>query len=130
MRKHNALADFTAALVRAAHSAGASWMVENPAVCGDPTGVAWWPRFAEHAPLWLYPPMRSALDAADAESVTFAQCALGAEARKYTTVAMSADLAHHVGELRRAVCTHGTEGHAAVAHGRDAHGRARATAAA
>eukprot|EP00965_Chrysotila_dentata_P167666 5537283-Pleurochrysis_carterae.AAC.1 len=74
--------------------------------------------------------MQSALAAADGESVTFAQSALGAKARKYTTVAMSADLAHHVDELRRAACTHSTEGHVAVAHGRDAHGRARATAAA
>eukprot|EP00965_Chrysotila_dentata_P121487 4016383-Pleurochrysis_carterae.AAC.1 len=87
MAKHNALADFTAALVGAAQAAGASWMVENPAHCGDPSGEAWWPRFASHAPLWLYPPMREALEAAGGRTVKFAQCALGAASRKYTTVA-------------------------------------------
>eukprot|EP00965_Chrysotila_dentata_P212973 6187367-Pleurochrysis_carterae.AAC.3 len=53
--KHNALADFTAQLVSTAHEAGLVWAVENPADCDAEGSVAWWPRFATHAPLWVYP---------------------------------------------------------------------------
>eukprot|EP00965_Chrysotila_dentata_P243544 6205473-Pleurochrysis_carterae.AAC.1 len=60
MEKHNALAAFTAELIVAAQSADAMWMVENPADCGDADGLAWWPRFRDHAPLWLLPRMRDA----------------------------------------------------------------------
>eukprot|EP00965_Chrysotila_dentata_P115820 3828511-Pleurochrysis_carterae.AAC.3 len=51
VRKHNKLADFTGRLLREAQGAGACWMVENPADCGDPSSEAWWPRFSTHAPL-------------------------------------------------------------------------------
>eukprot|EP00965_Chrysotila_dentata_P004512 146662-Pleurochrysis_carterae.AAC.1 len=61
--------------------------MENPADCGDAGGLAWWPRFASHAPIWLLPVVRDALGRAGAGYVTFAQCALGGQARKYTTVA-------------------------------------------
>eukprot|EP00965_Chrysotila_dentata_P021510 712560-Pleurochrysis_carterae.AAC.1 len=130
MAKHNALAKFTADLVQAADGAGAAWAVENPADCGDPGGAAWWPCFASHAPLWTFPAIQSALQRTRAELVTFAQCALGADTRKFTTVAVSPTVAPHAGRLRAAQCTHGVEGHRAVAHGRDAQGRPRAKAAA
>eukprot|EP00965_Chrysotila_dentata_P171947 5674614-Pleurochrysis_carterae.AAC.1 len=55
LRKHNALAAFSAALVEAADSSGTPWALENPADCGDAEGPAWWERFAEHAPIWLLP---------------------------------------------------------------------------
>eukprot|EP00965_Chrysotila_dentata_P235941 6201047-Pleurochrysis_carterae.AAC.1 len=85
LAKHNTLARFTADMMLAADEAGAVWAVENPADCGDPSGVAWWPKFASHAPLWVFPAVREALQRTRAGSVTFAQCALGAAARKFTT---------------------------------------------
>eukprot|EP00965_Chrysotila_dentata_P190855 6174152-Pleurochrysis_carterae.AAC.1 len=74
--KHNRLAALAADLVLAAHTAGIPWALENPADCGDAAGPAWWPRMADHAPIWLLPRMREALETAGAGSVTFAQCAL------------------------------------------------------
>eukprot|EP00965_Chrysotila_dentata_P057835 1917564-Pleurochrysis_carterae.AAC.1 len=102
MTKHNALAGFTASLVQPADDAGAAWAVENPADCGDPDGAAWWPRFASHAPLWVFPAMRSALQRTRAELITFAQCALGADSRKYTTIAASRAAAPHAERLKAA----------------------------
>eukprot|EP00965_Chrysotila_dentata_P055171 1830830-Pleurochrysis_carterae.AAC.1 len=66
---------------------------------------------ADHAPLWLLPDVREALTAAGADAVTFAQCALGARARKYTTLAHARELGPHLGALTDARCTHGTEAH-------------------
>eukprot|EP00965_Chrysotila_dentata_P017115 568330-Pleurochrysis_carterae.AAC.1 len=54
-------------LVRAAHRVGVPWFVENPADCGEAGGAAWWPAFASHAPLWLYPPVRAALEETGAQ---------------------------------------------------------------
>eukprot|EP00965_Chrysotila_dentata_P026854 891245-Pleurochrysis_carterae.AAC.1 len=112
LRRHNTLADVTARLVRAADAAGCAWMVENPADCGDPGSVAYWPRFSSHAPLWCYPRIREALEAGRAHFLTCAQCALGAPTRKYTTLAFSPPMEAHVRRLRAARCTHGTSGHA------------------
>eukprot|EP00965_Chrysotila_dentata_P184023 6076285-Pleurochrysis_carterae.AAC.1 len=74
--------------------------------------------------------MREALEEAGAGFVTFAQCALGAPTRKYSKVAHSGGALAHLNGLKAAKCTHGEDGHTQVAHGRDATGRARATAAA
>eukprot|EP00965_Chrysotila_dentata_P004651 151553-Pleurochrysis_carterae.AAC.1 len=70
--KHNRLAGFTADLVLAAHRAGVPWAVENPADCGEVGGAAWWPRMADHAPLWLLPRIQNALAESGAGRVTFA----------------------------------------------------------
>eukprot|EP00965_Chrysotila_dentata_P101589 3354198-Pleurochrysis_carterae.AAC.1 len=86
-------------------------MVENPADCGDKGGPAWWPRFDDHAPLWLFSRIHAALEETHAHRVTFAQCALGAPARKFTAVAYSPNARTHVGALEVAVCTHGEGGH-------------------
>eukprot|EP00965_Chrysotila_dentata_P126844 4195782-Pleurochrysis_carterae.AAC.1 len=85
---------------------------------------------ADHAPLWLLPRIRDALAESGAGRVTFAQCALGARARKYTTVAHAPELAPLMGELLAAQCTHGGDRHPEVAYGRDQAGRALAAQAA
>eukprot|EP00965_Chrysotila_dentata_P031005 1032473-Pleurochrysis_carterae.AAC.1 len=105
--KHNRLARFTAALVTAARRAEVPWAMENPADCGNSGGPAWWPRMADHAPIWLMPCIRDALLDAGADAVTFAQCALGAKARKYTTVAHAPSLATYASGAcgRRSACT-------------------------
>eukprot|EP00965_Chrysotila_dentata_P196027 6177341-Pleurochrysis_carterae.AAC.2 len=124
--KHNRLAAFAAELVLAAHEAKVPWMLENPADCGDATSPAWWPRMADHAPLWLLPCMRAALTAAGADSVTFAQCALGARVRKYTTIAHAHALDPFLVTQAHARCVHGPEAHPEAAYGRDQAGRALA----
>eukprot|EP00965_Chrysotila_dentata_P159280 5261455-Pleurochrysis_carterae.AAC.1 len=87
VHKHNVLAAFTAELVTAADEASTTtWAVENPADYGDPSRPAWWARFARHATIWLLPKVREALTRAGAAHLTFAQCALGAQVRKYTTL--------------------------------------------
>jgi hypothetical protein len=75
--KHNALASFTAELIRAAQAAGVAWALENPADRGDRSSKAWWPKYADHAPLWLVPCIRDAISDAGASIRTFAQCAFG-----------------------------------------------------
>eukprot|EP00965_Chrysotila_dentata_P085142 2808897-Pleurochrysis_carterae.AAC.1 len=124
--KHNRLAGFAADLVEAAHGAGIPWAMENPADCGDARGPAWWPRMADHAPLWLLPRVRQAMQMAEAQTVTFAQCALGARARKYTTLANGRALSPFLGQLRDARCTHGADANPEVAYGRDQAGIALA----
>eukprot|EP00965_Chrysotila_dentata_P016990 563937-Pleurochrysis_carterae.AAC.2 len=62
--------------------------------------------------------------------VTFAQCALGARSRKYTTVAYARGLEGRWADLEAAQCVHGSGGHDEVAHERDARGVARAKQAA
>eukprot|EP00965_Chrysotila_dentata_P033623 1119544-Pleurochrysis_carterae.AAC.1 len=84
----------------------------------------------DHAPLWLLPDVHEALAATGADKVTFAQCALGARARKYTTLAHARELGTHLAALAGARCTHGTEAHPEVAYGRDQAGRALAAQAA
>eukprot|EP00965_Chrysotila_dentata_P187398 6172105-Pleurochrysis_carterae.AAC.1 len=74
--------------------------------------------------------MREAIEAAGGTMVTFAQCALGAGTRKYTTLALAAGAARHAAPLAAAQCTHGASGHDGVAYGRDEHGAPRARAAA
>eukprot|EP00965_Chrysotila_dentata_P229091 6196971-Pleurochrysis_carterae.AAC.2 len=68
--------------------------------------------------------------AASGEQVTFAQCALGTQVCKFTTVALAAAASPFVTAFRAARCTHGVAGHAAVAHVRSANGAARAAEAA
>eukprot|EP00965_Chrysotila_dentata_P123887 4094889-Pleurochrysis_carterae.AAC.1 len=74
--------------------------------------------------------MQVTLEAAGAAFVTFAQCAFGAQVRKYTTLACAAALRGELRPFAEARCTHGPEGHDEVAHGRDEGGRARAARAA
>eukprot|EP00965_Chrysotila_dentata_P041849 1388735-Pleurochrysis_carterae.AAC.1 len=105
-------------------------MIENPADCGDTAGMAWWPRFEDHAPLWLMPKMRRAAMTTGAGMLTLTQCASGAPVRMYTTLAYAPGMHAHVGELTAAVCSHEEEQHTHRAHGRDGEGRARASAAA
>eukprot|EP00965_Chrysotila_dentata_P032763 1091646-Pleurochrysis_carterae.AAC.1 len=81
---------------------------------------------ADHAPIWLMPCIRDALRNTGAGTVTFAQCALGAKARKCTTVAHASSLAAFVGRLQEARCEHGAGTHPEVAYGRDQAGRAMA----
>ena len=130
LTKHNELARWSAELIGAAHAAGAAWALENPADRGDKRSAAWWPKFADHAPIWLNAHIAAALEAADATTRTFAQCSFGAPVQKYTTIAHSAELREAMEPLGAMGCAHGTEPHEQRAHGRDGAGRSRAAQAA
>ena len=128
LAKHNALADWTAALARIAYDAGAEFLIENPADRGDESSAAYWARMRDHAPLWLQPAMVALAEATGAELITFPQCHLGALVQKYTSVLCTEEAAAQLADLRGVRCEH--EWHAEKAHGRDAHGRGKAEMAA
>ena len=129
LRKHNALAAWSAQLAAAADEAGAAWAIENPADRGDRASDAHWERYSDHAPLWLSTPMRELEKATGARRRTFAQCALGGRSQKWTTLLHSAGWAQ-LGAFDALGCPHGMEKHAELAHGRDAAGRGLAKLAA
>ena len=130
LNKHNRLARWTAELIGAAHAAGAAWALENPADRGDRLSPAWWPKYSDHAPIWLNAHVAAAIAAAGATKRTFAQCSFGAPWQKYTTIAHSAELCEAMAPLDDMGCTHGDVPHEHHAHGRDSEGRGRAAQAA
>ena len=131
VNKHNALAAFTASVVRACEDSGTHWLLENPADRGDSLSPASWPKYRDHAPLWLMPHIAEAIHSAGASLHTFAQCYFQSPWQKYTTIAASAGLSQAAhAAFDHATCPHGNEGHSAVAFGRDREGRSRAARAA
>ena len=105
-------------------------MLENPSDRGDRDSPAWWARYADHAPLWLQPSIQEAAAQTGARPRTFAQCAFGAPWQKWTTILHSVGMDPFLAALDTHGCDHGRVPHAAVAHGRDEAGRARAEEAA
>ena len=110
--KHEKLAAVSVRLIEAAHAAGCAWALENPADRGDPNSKAWWPRYADHAPLWVQPAVADAIAATGASRRTFAHCAFGAKEQKWTTIAHAAALDGELQGLDGRACLHGTERHA------------------
>ena len=76
------------------------------------------------------PSLKRALASAEAQFVTFPQCALGAPTQKFTTIAFAPSLAAGLAELQSLRCEHTGEGHESVAYGYDALGRSRSALAA
>ena len=130
LAKHNALARWSADVIRAAVAVGALWALENPADRGDRDSPAWWPKFNDHAPIWLNTAVARALREVGASKRTFAQCSFGAPTQKYTTIAHTPDMDEAMAPLDSMACRHGNEPHQQRAHGRDRHGRSRAAEAA
>ena len=130
LAKHEKLAEVSVRLIEAAHAAGCAWALENPADRGNRDSKAWWPRYADHAPLWVQPRVADAIQAAGASVRTFAHCAFGAKEQKWTSIAHAAALDTVLCALDDRPCSHGTERHDAVAHGRFADGTSRSAASA
>ena len=128
--KHNAIGDFTAQLIDAADAIGVSWAVENPADRGDRHSLAYWPRHADHAPLWRHHAVAAAITAAGGVLRTFAQCAFHSPFQKWTSIAHAAAASPEFAALADYACPHGREQHAERAHGLDAEGRSRSERAA
>eukprot|EP00965_Chrysotila_dentata_P035382 1177203-Pleurochrysis_carterae.AAC.1 len=69
----------TAALLRAAHDAGAEFILEHPADRGASNSPIYLHR--RHAPIWLMPDITALKVDSGAALITFPQCALGATAQ-------------------------------------------------
>ena len=130
LHKHNLLGELSARLIIAAHRAGAAWALENPADRGDKASRAWWPKHADHAPIFLTKAIADAIRTTTASSRTFAQCAFEAKVQKWTTIIHSSNLDGVLGGLDQRICRHGTEAHEMSAHGLAPDGSSNSAAAA
>ena len=117
LHKHNLIGTFTARLIAAATSAGVAWAVENPADRGDSDSLAYWPRFADHAPLWHHPDVDDAIASAGGAFRTFSQCSFGSPFQKWTTIAHAPAASPELAGLDSHGCPHGRAQHEAQAHG-------------
>eukprot|EP00965_Chrysotila_dentata_P068255 2256888-Pleurochrysis_carterae.AAC.2 len=94
----------TAALLRAAHTAGAEFVLEHPADRGalaSPISLN-----KRHAPLWLTADIIALKADTAASYFTFAQCALGATSQKYTTLLTSPGVTPPLQKLSNLRCQH------------------------
>ena len=130
--KHNGMARFAAAALRAAHQSGTPAALENPADRHDNNSPAYWEDEADHGSIFRLKEMREALEESGATPYTFAQCAeeIGGDAQKWTTVTGSLELADALQALQHMMCRHTDGAHKTRLEGCDEHGRPRATRAA
>eukprot|EP00965_Chrysotila_dentata_P090888 2999377-Pleurochrysis_carterae.AAC.1 len=84
LAQSNELVRRTVSLLRAAHGSGAEYVLEHPV----DRGALAPPIFLHkrHAPIWLTPDVVALKADHDASLITFPQCALGADAQKYTSL--------------------------------------------
>ena len=102
----NELVRRTVVLARAAHEAGASFIIENPATRSDPkTDLYRW-IWRSHASLWCHPVIMRLMDEPWANMVTFPQCALSGDYQKWTSLLYSSDLHRLMEPLGHLRCTH------------------------
>ena len=128
--KHDSLARLTARMITAADEAGTLWALENPADAGERGRDGYWEAHADRAFIWQQPAITAALQGAGAKRRTFAFCAFGARARKWTTVAYARAWDEEMRELGDRRCRHGFAKHAERLFGRDERGRNRSAGAA
>ena len=127
--KHNRLTAFAVTALRAAHAAGALWACENPADRSLRGSPAFWARFASCGSMWRVPCVSALASHSAAKAFTFAQCACGAPAQKYTTLLAHPAMDSTFAPFRRLRCTHRC-GHESTAFGYDADGASRSAASA
>ena len=107
-----------------------SFIFEHPPDRGEMGSDLFQTKFADHAPIWLMDEIRTLRRDAGASMVTFAQCALGGEYQKWTSLMCSPDVWPALECLQARVCTHGYELHSKQASGVDAQGVFKSRAAA
>ena len=126
LAKHNALARFTARVMAAASEAGVPAAIENPASRSDPSSPAYWARYHQHGSLWHVP----CIVELELSVVVGAQCALGAEWQKWTSIGANYLMAMFTRGFAARRCEHGVGRHQQVAHGLDALGNSKSAMAA
>ena len=131
IRRHNGFGNLAIQLAWAQHHTGGGWVIEQPADTGR-KGTPWyWPFAADGGSLWLWPEMQELARQTGAVWFTFAQCMLGAQGRKYTTILASQSMARHLTHLH-GLCCPGVGWHTrhVRAFGSDEFGTSRAARAA
>ena len=123
----NALVEATAAIARAMHQAGGSFIIENPVKRSDVSKAHYRAMWGSHASLWDHPAMISLRKERWSRLVDFPQCAFGLQFQKLTTFMYSSDLEHLLQPLGHKRCTHN---HMVKASGLDYDGKWRSALAA
>ena len=104
LREANELVTRTLAICLAAFDAGGEFILENPADRGDSTSSIFMDE--QHGPLWCVPAVIALAKVTSAESITFPQCALGAQYQKYTTLLCTPAFAAQLRSLSKLRCDH------------------------
>ena len=81
----NELANITAVIAHIAGSLGIPWFIEQPADRGDLTSDAYWDEIDDPPHMFNMPVFRNLRAVAQPQMITFPQCALDANAQKFTT---------------------------------------------
>ena len=123
----NLLVEATAAIARAIHAAGGSFIIENPVKRSDRSKDHYRSMWASHASLWDHPAMIALRKERWSRLVDFPQCAFGSQFQKLTTFMYSGDLEHILQPLGHKKCNHH---HAVKASGLDYDGKWRSAVAA
>ena len=112
LQMHNGLALFTANAILAAVKSDTPWFLENPADVGHHGNVSFWAEKANYSSIFEQPEIKAAIQSTESLPRTFAMCAFGAKARKFTTIVFGG---HELCELSWPLefrgCPHGLQGH-------------------
>ena len=121
--RHNRMAMFSAAVIRACHAANVDFLLETPAARHDVTSPAFWEQFADHASLLDLQCMKDVIEDLGLAVIIVAQCMMGSPFQKYTALLVPGRLkvlaTEIFGHARECTCMF----HRKVARGRDEQGR-------
>ena len=121
VRAANDVTEKSMIIATAAALTGAQVIIENP-VGRSMSYPAAEKRFSSHVALWDIPIVQRWRERFGAHSVDCAQCALGGDYQKLTTLLYTPGMHCALSSLAAAVCTHAGQKHGAVAHGVDEDG--------
>ena len=116
VRAANDVTEKSMIIATAAALTGAQVIIENP-VGRSMSYPAAEKRFSSHVALWDIPIVQRWRERFGALSVDCAQCALGGDYQKLTTLLYTPGMHCALSSLAAAVCTHAGQKHGAVAHG-------------
>lgn len=123
LQRANEILRRTCVLLTAAHHSNAHITLENPCDRSDPESPLF--THAQHGSLWSTSWYSTLAQTASLRTVTFAQCKLGSDYQKYTSIAYSESLHPHLGPLGSLACDHPPGTHKLRAGGREPDGTSR-----
>ena len=118
----NILLQRTACIILAVDSWGGHWMIENPVDRGNPGTQHYREAWRQHCPIWVMESMEQMYIGARQRpgSVDFAQCGLGGDYQKFTTLMFNAELSGRMRKFDSIACDHNS--HKAIAFGQELDG--------
>ena len=121
----NILLQRTARIIMAVDAWGGPWMIENPVDRGNAHTQHFREAWSQHCPIWVMESMEQMyLGLRQApSSVDFAQCGLGGDFQKFTTLMFPADMTRPMEQFKLIACDHNS--HRAVAYGQELDGTFR-----